>query len=150
MRRAAVAIAQASTDDVPAGRAAALLGVAHRFASSSACAARRTPPDGLRARQRNFDLGSLRLAEIAGNEHVVERTTPIMRRHPKDSIFACMLLEGEAFFYQSGLCVPVREGDLIIYGTTTPYLYGVTRQARHVQIDIAVDQLIDTCPRLPR
>ena len=36
---------------------------------------------GLQARQRNIDLGLLRLAEIAANEHVVERTQPIMRRH---------------------------------------------------------------------
>jgi hypothetical protein len=79
-------------------------------------------PDGLRARERNFDLGSVRLADIAGNEHVVERTLPIMRRHPKDSIFACMLLQGEAFFYQAGRCVPMHEGDLIVYGTTIPYL----------------------------
>ena len=140
-----VAIAHASTDDVPAGErlryweahtASQLIGV--RCSSYAA--------EGLSARQRNFDLGSLRLAEIAGNEHVVERTMPIMRRHPKDSIFACLLLEGEAFFYQSGLCIPVREGDLIIYGTTTPYLYGFTRRARHVHIDIAVERLIDTCP----
>jgi AraC-like DNA-binding protein len=140
-----VAIAQASTDDVPVGErlryweahtASQLIGV--RCSSYAA--------EGLCARQRNFDLGNLRIAEIAGNEHVVERTLPVMRRHPKDSIFACMLLEGEAFFYQSGLCLPVREGDLIIYGTTTPYLYGVTRQVRQVQIDIAVDRLSDTCP----
>jgi hypothetical protein len=68
--------------------------------------------DGLRARERNFDLGSVRLADIAGNEHVVERTLPIMRRHPKDSIFACMLLQGEAFFYQAGRCVKMLYGNV--------------------------------------
>jgi AraC-like DNA-binding protein len=98
--------------------------------------------DGLQARQRNFDLGSLRLAEISGNEHVVERTLPIVRSHPKDSIFACMLLQGEAFFYQAGRCVPVREGDLIVYTTTLPYLYGFTRAMRQVQVDIDAAPLV--------
>lgn len=99
-------------------------------------------PDGLRARERNFDLGSVRLADIAGNEHVVERTLPIMRRHPKDSIFACMLLQGEAFFYQAGRCVPVHEGDLIVYGTTLPYLYGFTREMRQILVDVDAAQLL--------
>ena len=49
--------------------------------------------EGLNARQRNFDLGALRIADIVGNEHVVERTMPIVRRHPKHSLFACLLLE---------------------------------------------------------
>lgn len=95
---------------------------------------------GLHARQRNFDLGSLRIADITGNEHVVERTMPIVRRHPKDSLFACLLLEGEAFFYQSGRCTLVHSGDLIVYGTTKPYLYGFTRPMRQLMIDVSADE----------
>lgn len=147
-----VAVAYASTHDVPLGErlryweaytASELIGVR--------CSAYAS--EGLSARQRNFDLGSVRLAEIAGNEHVVERTQPVMRRHPKDSLFACLLLEGDAFFFQSGRCLPVRAGDLIVYGTTTPYLYGVTRPMRQVQVDIPAEHLHDACalatPRAP-
>jgi AraC-like DNA-binding protein len=139
------AVAHACTDDVPAAErlryweaytASELVGI-----RCSAYAA-----EGLRARQRNFDLGGVRLAEITANEHVVERTQPILRSHPKDSVFACLLVEGDAFFYQSGRCIPVHEGDLIIYGTTTPYLYGVTRSMRQVQVDIPSERLIETCP----
>lgn len=138
-----VAVARASTDDVPpperlrywqAHTATELIGV--RCSSYAA--------DGLRARQRNFDLGGLRLAEIAGNEHVVERTEPLLQRHPKNAVFACVLLEGESFFFQSGRCMPMHAGDLIVYGTSTPYLYGVARPMRQVQVDIAADLL----PRL--
>lgn len=99
--------------------------------------------DGLHAHQRNFDLGALRIAEISGNEHVVERTLPIVRRHPKDALFACLLLEGEAFFYQAGRCTPVRRGDLILYGTATPYLHGFTRPMRQLMIDVEVDALFE-------
>ena len=56
----------------------------------------------------------------------------MIRRHPKDSIFACLLLQGEAFFYQSGSCIRVNEGDLIVYGTTMPYLHGFTRDMRQL------------------
>ena len=138
-----VAIAHASTADVPAAErlsyweahtAAELVGV-----RCSAYAA-----EGLVARQRNFDLGGLRLAEIAGNEHVVERARPALRRYPKDAVFASLLLEGEAFFFQRGRCLPLRAGDLVVYGTTTPYLYGTSGAMRQVQVDIAAEQL----PRL--
>ena len=83
--------------------------------------------NGLNARKRHFDLGSLSLCDIRGNEHVIERPLPMLRTHPKDSIFAGVLLQGDAFFYQSGRCIPVHQGDLIIYPTTLPYLYGFTR-----------------------
>ena len=101
-------------------------------------------PDGLNAQQRNFDLGELRIADIVGNEHVVERTMPIVRRHPKDSLFACMLLEGEAFFYQSGRCTLVHRGDLIIYGTDKPYLYGFTQPMRQLMIDVTAEELFQS------
>lgn len=91
---------------------------------------------GLNARERNFDLGALRIADIVGNEHVVERSMPLVRRHPKDSLFACLLLEGEAFFFQSGRCTMVQSGDLIVYNTVKPYLYGFTRPMRQLMIDI--------------
>jgi AraC-like DNA-binding protein len=100
--------------------------------------------EGLHARQRNFDLGALRIADIVGNEHVVERTMPIVRRHPKHSLFACLLLEGEAFFYQSGHCTLVHSGDLILYSTEKPYLYGFTRAMRQLMIDIKADEVFDS------
>jgi len=66
----------------------------------------------------------------------------MLRTHPKDAIFACVLLQGEAFFYQSGRCMPVHQGDIIIYPTTLPYLYGFTRDMRQIQVDIATENLI--------
>ena len=62
---------------------------------------------------------------------------PIVRRHPKDSLFA-------VFFYQSGRCTSVHRGDLIIYGTTRPYLYGFTQPMRQLMIDIKADELFES------
>lgn len=69
---------------------------------------------------------------------------PIVRRHPKHSLFACMLLGGEAFFYQSGRCTLVHSGDLIIYSTEKPYLYGFTQRMRQLMIDIKTDEVFDS------
>jgi AraC-like DNA-binding protein len=104
--------------------------------------------EGLNARERNFDLGALRIADIVGNEHVVERTMPIVRRHPKDSLFACLLLEGDAFFYQAGGCTLVRSGDLIVYGSDKPYLYGFSRPMRQLMIDVKADELFRSGDRI--
>lgn len=100
--------------------------------------------EGLHARQRNFDLGAIRIADISGNGHVVERTMPIVRKHPKDSLFACLLLEGEAFFYQHGRCTLVHSGDLIVYSTAKPYLYGFTGPMRQLMIDVKADELFES------
>jgi len=104
---------------------------------------------GLNARQRNFDLGALRIADIVGNEHVVERSMPLVRRHPKDSLFVCLLLEGEAFFFQSGRCTMVQRGDMIVYNTVKPYLYGFTRPMRQLMIDIKAEDLYETADCTP-
>ena len=90
---------------------------------------------GLEARARIFDLGTVRLMEMYGNEHVVERTRPMVRAHPKESIFACLLLEGEGFFYQSGQCIPVSAGDVIAFLADVPYLYGWTRESRQIIVE---------------
>jgi hypothetical protein len=136
-----VPVIEASTDAVPPAQRVEYW-EAHNASELIGLRCSSYAPGGLRARERNFDLGSLRLADIAANEHVVERTLPIVRRHPKDSIFACMLLQGEAFFYQAGRCVPVHQGDLIVYGTTMPYLYGFTRDMRQIMVDIDAPQLL--------
>src|SRR5947207_2771535 len=69
---------------------------------------------------------------------------PIVRRHPKHSLFACLLLEGEAFFYQSGHCTLVHSGDLIVYSTEKPYLYGFTRPMRQLMVDVKADELFES------
>src|SRR6185295_1803009 len=96
MNKPLVPMTEVSTDQVPPDQrvafwesynASALIGL-----RCSAFAAQ-----GLRARARSFDLDTVRITEICGNEHVVERAAPMLRTHPKDSIFACLLLEGEGF-----------------------------------------------------
>lgn len=99
---------------------------------------------GLRARACCFDLGTVRITDIRGNEHVIERTVPMLRTCPKDSIFACLLLEGEGFFYQAGQCLRVHAGDVIAYSTEIPYLYGFTRDSRQLVVEADASRLLES------
>jgi AraC-like DNA-binding protein len=101
---------------------------------------------GLRARARNFDLGAVRIMEMRANEHVVERTGPMVHAHPKNSIFICLLLEGEGFFFQSGKCIPVVPGDVIALFSDIPHLYGWTRESRQVIVEMDSSRLPDCSP----
>jgi AraC-like DNA-binding protein len=100
-------------------------------------------PEGLKARGRIFNLETVRIADLRGNEHVVERSGPMVRSHPRNSILACLLLEGEGFVFQSGQCIPVRLGDLVAYSADVPYLHGFTRESRHLVIDIPTGELLE-------
>ncbi|MDP2220134.1 MAG: AraC family transcriptional regulator [Hydrogenophaga sp.] len=103
---------------------------------------------GLDARQRNFDLGAFRIADIVGNEHVVERSMPQVQRHPKHALLACLLMDGEAFFFQSGRCTMVHSGDLIVYNSVKPYLFGFTRPMRLLMVDISPSDLFESASAL--
>lgn len=143
MNKSYVPITEVSTDEVvPDQRvafwesynASALIGLR--------CSAFAT--HGLKARARSFDLKTVRITEIRGNEHVVERSASLVRTYPKDSIFACLLLEGDGFFYQSGQCLPMHPGDVVIYSTDIPYLCGFTRESRQLIVEADAGQLISS------
>lgn len=103
---------------------------------------------GLHAHQRNFDLGTLRLADVAGNEHVIQRTPDMVRRYPKDSVFAAVVLEGETFFYQQGQCLTAGAGDVVLYPTCKPYLCGFSGPARQYLVDLPASSLLQDEPWL--
>lgn len=129
------ALTRASTQDVPesqridyweAYNASALTGI--RCSTHDA--------RGLSASVARCQVRGLSLADIRGNEHIVERTPQIVRNQPKDSIFACLLMEGSAFFYQRSRCLTLTAGDVLIYDAEQPFLYGFPGGMRQILIDI--------------
>ncbi|MFI0356778.1 helix-turn-helix domain-containing protein [Actinomadura sp. 9N407] len=92
--------------------------------------------DGLLARQANLRVGTLGLTDIAGNAHVIERTPRICRELPKDSVFASLVLRGDAVFFHPGGCLTVRAGEMVLYDTTKPYLFGFSTSMRKLLVDI--------------
>jgi AraC-like DNA-binding protein len=105
-------------------------------------------PEGLVAKELNLDLGGYRLAEIAGNAHVIERAPTTVRQFPKDATFATLLLEGNAFFYQAGECVPLVAGDVVVYDTEQPYMFGFGSRMRQLLLDVPRALWVERCGRV--
>ncbi|KOV97291.1 AraC family transcriptional regulator [Streptomyces sp. NRRL B-1140] len=101
--------------------------------------------EGLLATETNVELGDLRLAEIAGNEHVIERTPQTCRTLPKDSIFVTLLTAGCGVFFHEGGCVTLRTGDVILYDTRRPYLFGFPSPMRQLLVDIPREVFAAQC-----
>ncbi|WP_131738240.1 helix-turn-helix domain-containing protein [Actinomadura roseirufa] len=100
---------------------------------------------GLLARQSNFRLADLRLAEISGNAHAIERTPQVAKAAPKDSVFATLLVKGEAVFLHEHGCLAAGAGDLVVYDTRRPYLFGFSSSMRQFLVDIPRDLFVQEC-----
>ncbi|GAB3475879.1 helix-turn-helix domain-containing protein [Amycolatopsis cihanbeyliensis] len=100
---------------------------------------------GLLASQANLRMGALRLADIAGNEHVIERTPGMCRALPKDSVFASLLLSGEAVFLHRGGSFAMKAGDLALYDTRRSYLFGFSAPMHQVLVDIPREIFAEYC-----
>lgn len=97
--------------------------------------------DGLVAQQASFDLDGVRMSDISGNQHVIERHSDLIRTHPKSSVFASLVLRSEGFFYQGKACHTLKPGDLLIYDTQRPYMIGFTEQMRQFVFDCPASML---------
>jgi AraC-like DNA-binding protein len=100
---------------------------------------------GLLAWQTNIELGGLRLAEIAGNAHAIERSPQTVRSAPKDSVFATLLLKGEAVFLHENGCLAAAAGELFLYDTRRPYLFGFSSSMRQILVDVPHDMFAQAC-----
>lgn len=101
--------------------------------------------DGLLAQQTNLASSGLNIADIRGNEHVIERPPEFVRAYPKEAMFVSFLLEGYAFHYQNGICLNVNPGELVVYDTTMPYLFGFTSSMRQILVDIPRETFRERC-----
>lgn len=100
---------------------------------------------GLSASVSRCEVNGLSFSDIRGNEHIVERTPEIAQKQPKDSVFACLLVEGSAFFYQRSRCLNLRAGDVLLYDAEQPFLYGFAGGMRQILIDVPRSKLMESC-----
>jgi len=100
---------------------------------------------GLLARQTNYEFDGLRLADISGNAHAIERSPQVARSTPKDSVFASLLLEGDAVFMHEHGCLSAAAGDLVLYDTRRPYLFGFSGTMRQFLVDIPRELFEQEC-----
>jgi AraC-like DNA-binding protein len=97
--------------------------------------------DGLRAREINLDLEHYRIADIAGNAHVIERPERLVRSDPKASAFVSLLTHGEGHFHQGQQWLHMSAGDVIVYDTDRPYLFGFGPAMRQLLVDVPLGVL---------
>ncbi|RJQ82005.1 helix-turn-helix domain-containing protein [Pseudonocardiaceae bacterium YIM PH 21723] len=102
---------------------------------------------GLLAAQTNARLGRLWVTEIRGNEHVIERTPRICRAWPRAAVFASLVTSGNAVHFHAGGAVPVANGQLVLYRTDQPYLFGFSSPMRQLLVDIPEGLFADRCAR---
>ncbi|MEW2305833.1 hypothetical protein AB0958_38740 [Streptomyces sp. NPDC006655] len=101
--------------------------------------------ESLLATETNVEPGDLRLAEIAGNEHVIERTPRTRQTLPEDSIFVTLPTAGCGVFFHEGGCVTLQTGDLILYDMRRPSLFGFPSPMRQLLVDIPREVFAAQC-----
>jgi AraC-like DNA-binding protein len=98
-------------------------------------------PLALAASQTNATLATMRVAEIVGNQHAVERSAQLVRNFPKDAVFACHLVHGHAEFEQDGVRHVVGPLETMIYDTRRPFSLCFPGDMHELLIDIPVDEI---------
>lgn len=103
--------------------------------------------NGFAATQDNLCLERLRMARIRGNEHVVERSLPMIHALPSESIFVGLVQGGQGFFYQGSDCQLLKPGELLIYRNDQPYLFGFSGQMNLLVFDMPERHFFEHCLR---
>ena len=98
---------------------------------------------GLEVEKISLVLPELGIADISGQDHLIERSPALVRQLPKESLFACQILNGHAYFIQRDRCLLAQTGDIVVYDTRVPYLYGFLTPMRQLLIDIPITTLDD-------
>lgn len=100
---------------------------------------------GFSASEDNVSLQSMRVAHILGNEHVIERDGSMIRASPKSSIFVSLVMESASFFFQNGNCHLLLPGELMVYRTDKPYLFGFSGPMQKFIFDIPQEVFASHC-----
>jgi AraC-like DNA-binding protein len=88
----------------------------------------------------------MKLIDIAGRQHVVERTPELVRRIEKDAVFLTLLTRGKAFVNRANDCLVLNEGDCVLYDTNQPYMHGFPGEMRHVIFELRGDDFRQRFP----
>lgn len=102
---------------------------------------------GFSAREDNLSLDCLRVAHIVGNQHVIERDSSMIRTVPKESVFVSLVMGSASFFFQNGNCQLLEPGEMMVYRTDKPYLFGFSGSMHKFIFDIPQDVFASRCLR---
>ena len=100
-------------------------------------------PSGLEVEKTGIALPGLGIADISGQDHLIERSPAMVRQWPKESLFACQIVSGRAYFIQRDRCLLAEAGDVVVYDTRVPYVFGFLTPMRQLLIDIPITTFDD-------
>ena len=137
---------RASTDDLPLDQRVAFW---EQYNASTLVGLRCSSfsETGFSAREDNLSLDRLRVAHIVGNQHVIERDGSMIRTVPKESVFVSLVMGSASFFFQNGNCHLLEPGEMMVYRTDKPYLFGFTGSMHKFIFDIPQDVFAARCLR---
>ncbi|WP_293288243.1 helix-turn-helix domain-containing protein [Oricola sp.] len=95
-----------------------------------------TEENGFEAKFDHYDFGSFSAFDIAGRPHVICRSSEMVRRDQKDSVFFTIIMKGNVFVNRRDRIDLLNTGDIVLYDTTTPYMHGFPTEARQVLFDV--------------
>ena len=95
-----------------------------------------TEESGFEAKFDHYDFGSFSIFDIAGKPHVICRSSEMVRRDEKDSVFFTIIMKGNVFVNRRDRIDLLNAGDIVLYDTTTPYMHGFPTEARQVLFDV--------------
>jgi AraC-like DNA-binding protein len=79
---------------------------------------------GLMGTMRSAVINGMAIADINGNAHTVERTPGMARQLPLESVCFTFVLAGESFHFNGTSPVLVKQGEVAVYDSDTPFLLG--------------------------
>jgi AraC-like DNA-binding protein len=100
-------------------------------------------PSGLEVEKTGIALPDLGVADISGQDHLIERGPAMVRQWPKESLFACQIVSGRAYFIQRDRCLLAQAGDVVVYDTREPYVFGFLTPMRQLLIDLPITTFAD-------
>ena len=92
----------------------------------TACFAR----DSLTSTMLNLPLASMRLTDIASNDHVIERSGTHIGRTPAGTVLLCLLAKGDASFFGAHGSERIGSSEAILYDSDEPFMYGFNSPMR--------------------
>lgn len=101
--------------------------------------------EGIQCEMTCVKLPELGIANIIGNDHMIERDEKNIRNSISESIFACLIISGKAYFVQKGKCLLLEPGEIIIYDTRIPYQFGFLTEMQQYLIDIPTNIFSELC-----
>ncbi|WP_213576487.1 helix-turn-helix domain-containing protein [Rhodococcus sp. USK13] len=101
-------------------------------------------PSGLIGTMRSAVVNGMSIADITGNAHTVERTPTMADQLPIDSVMFTFVISGESFHFNGTMPpVLVKQGEVAIYDSDSPFMLGFTEAMRAVVASVPRHHLAD-------